>query len=58
MRHAQADLTFIAYPGALHAFTDPDATRAGQEFNMPIAYDSAADKDSWDKLKEFLKRTF
>jgi dienelactone hydrolase len=58
MRKARADLTFIAYPGALHAFTNPDATKIGKEFNIPIAYDATADEDSWQKLTEFLKKTF
>jgi dienelactone hydrolase len=57
MRKAHADLTFVAYHGALHAFTNPDATKIGQEFNIPIAYDAEADKDSWQKLNEFLKKT-
>jgi dienelactone hydrolase len=57
MNQAQADLTFIAYPGAVHAFTNPDATRIGEEFNIPIAYDAEADKDSWLKLKQFLEKT-
>lgn len=58
MTKAHADLTFIAYPGALHAFTDPDATKIGEEFNIPIAYDAKADTDSWQQLKEFLRNTF
>jgi dienelactone hydrolase len=58
MSKAHADLTFIAYPGALHAFTDPDATKTGERFNIPIAYDANADKDSWQRLREFLKETF
>jgi dienelactone hydrolase len=55
MRRAHADLTFIAYPGALHAFTDPDATTIGKTFNIPVAYDAKADEDSWQQLQAFLK---
>jgi len=58
MKKAHADLTFIAYPGALHAFTDPEATKIGREFNIPIAYDAKADEDSWQKLGDFLRKTF
>jgi dienelactone hydrolase len=58
MKRASADLTFIAYPGALHAFTDPDSTTIGNTFNIPVAYDAKADEDSWNKLKEFLKESF
>jgi dienelactone hydrolase len=50
--------TFKAYPGATHAFTNPDATEMGKKFNLPIAYDSAADSASWNDMKEFFGRIF
>jgi len=28
----------------------------GEEFNIPIAYDAKADEDSWQMLREFLKK--
>jgi dienelactone hydrolase len=46
--------TFIEYPGATHAFSNPDATVVGQKFNMPIAYNAAADTASWQAMKTFL----
>lgn len=48
-----ADYTFKAYPNATHAFTNPDATRIGMEFNMPIEYNFDADKDSWNDMQIF-----
>jgi dienelactone hydrolase len=42
------------YDGAMHAFTNPAATQLGKEYNLPLAYDPAADKDSWDSLLSFL----
>jgi len=53
-----ADYTFEVYENATHAFTNPDATRIGKEFNMPIEYNAQADKDSWDDMKNFLIRVF
>jgi dienelactone hydrolase len=53
-----ADNTFRIYPGATHAFTNPDATQNGKKFNMPIEYNEKADKDSWNDMKEFLARIF
>lgn len=50
--------TFKTYPGALHAFTNPDATEAGKKFNLPVAYDAAADSASWNDMKEFFTRIF
>jgi dienelactone hydrolase len=53
-----ADYTFKVYPNATHAFTNPDATKLGQQFNMPIAYNAEADKNSWNDMKEFFARIF
>lgn len=54
MRAAGADFQFISYPGAMHSFTNPEATELGKKFNMPIAYNAKADKESWIEMKEFL----
>ncbi|MDQ3847169.1 MAG: dienelactone hydrolase family protein, partial [Bacteroidota bacterium] len=53
-----ADYTFKVYPGATHAFTNPDATETGKKFNMPIAYNAAADTVSWNDMKAFFSRIF
>jgi dienelactone hydrolase len=58
MKSAGADFKFISYPGALHSFTNPEATELGKRFNMPIAYNANADKKSWDELKKFLNAVF
>lgn len=53
-----ADYTFKIYPNATHAFTNPDATKTGKEFNMPIEYNAAADKASWIDMQKFLAMLF
>jgi dienelactone hydrolase len=53
-----ADYTFKQYPNATHAFTNPNATAMGQKFNLPIAYNAAADSASWNDMKEFFGRIF
>jgi dienelactone hydrolase len=53
-----ADYEFINYPGAKHSFTNPEATALGQQLDMPLAYDEAADKDSWARLESLLKKAF
>jgi dienelactone hydrolase len=58
MKSAGADFRFISYPGALHSFTNPEATELGKKFNLPIAYNADADIKSWGELKEFLKKIF
>ncbi len=54
----KAEYIFKTYKGATHAFSNPDATANGKKFNMPIAYNEAADKSSWDEMKRFLKSLF
>lgn len=55
MTKAGARLEFVGYPGATHAFTNPAATATGKAYDLPIAYDAAADEDSWKRLLDFLK---
>ena len=46
------------YPGAKHAFTNPDADQYGEQFKLPLAYNEAADKDSWNRGLAVLKQAF
>lgn len=58
MKEANADFSYIAYKGASHAFTNPEATKLGKKFNIPIAYNKKADKESWAAMRSFFKRIF
>jgi dienelactone hydrolase len=58
MDNAGANYRVVTYPGAKHAFTNPAADELGKKFNMPLAYNAAADKDSWEQAKEFLREIF
>jgi len=58
MDAAKADYRFINYPGALHAFTNPDATDLGKKFKLPIAYDPAVDKESKAEAAKFFAQVF
>ena len=51
-----AKYTFIVYPGAKHAFTNPQADEWGKKFNIPVAYNAAADTASWKEMKSFFQR--
>jgi len=53
-----AKYIFKTYPGATHAFTNPDATEMGKRFKMPIEYNAAADSASWNDMKVFFGRIF
>ncbi len=58
MDAAGANYRVVIYPGAKHAFTNPDADVLGKKFNLPIAYDAKADKDSWEQATVFLREVF
>jgi len=58
MAEAGADLTFIAYEGAVHSFTNPDADKFGKEFDLPLAYHKVADETSWADMQKFFKKIF
>ncbi len=53
-----ADYTFKSYANATHAFTNPASTETGKKFNMPIEYNEAADKASWNDMKVFFASLF
>jgi dienelactone hydrolase len=58
MDSAGAHYAFIEYPGATHAFTNPDATANGLKFKIPIAYNGAADSASWRDMNNFFLSIF
>lgn len=58
MTDAKADFKFMNLPGAVHSFTNPQATELGKKFNLPLAYNAEADKTSWEDLKKFLEEIF
>lgn len=58
MDSAGANYTFIGYPNAKHAFSNPNATAVGEKYKLDIAYNEAADKASWEELKTFLTTVF
>ena len=57
MDAADANYEFIEYPGVKHSFTNPDADKFGQKFNLPLQYDAAADKASWQAMLEMFEST-
>jgi dienelactone hydrolase len=51
---AGAKYEFVAYPGAVHSFTVPDA---GKHNNPGMQYQEAADKDSWARMTKLFAET-
>jgi dienelactone hydrolase len=58
MTDAKADFRVISYPGAVHSFTNPEATKLGEKFKLPLAYNKNADKKSWEDMKAFFTMIF
>jgi len=58
MHQAQVDFKFISYEGVQHSFTNPQADKFAQKYDLPVGYDAQADKKSWQQLKTFLQQVF
>ncbi len=58
MAAAEADFRFVAYEGALHGFTNPEATANGERYGLPLRYDEAVDARSWEDMKALFSEIF
>jgi len=58
MDAAKADYRVINYPGAVHAYTNPEATAAGKKFNLPLAYNRKVDKEAKAEADKFFAAAF
>jgi len=58
MEEAGVTYKAVTYPGAKHSFTNPDADKYAQKFKLPVAYNAAADKASWNESMAFLADAF
>jgi len=58
MVDAGINFIFVNYPGAIHAFSNPDADSLGKKFNLPLAYNKQADEQSWEDMQKFFKEIF
>jgi dienelactone hydrolase len=58
MAAAKVDYRFVNYPGAVHAFTNPEATEKGKTFNLPLAYHPEADRQAKAEMVKFFGALF
>ena len=58
MDAAGADYEIVVYDDATHGFTNPAADSAAARFELPLAYNPDADRQSWDKMKAFFADAF
>jgi dienelactone hydrolase len=52
-KDAGAEVKVVTYPGAVHAFTNPNADKVGIK---GIGYNKEADEKSWEEMKNFFDR--
>ncbi len=56
---AKVDYEFVSYSGAVHAFTNPNATRIAQATGLTgIGYNEAAATRSWQHMQDFFGEIF
>jgi dienelactone hydrolase len=58
MDAAKVEYRYISYPGAVHAFTNPEATELGKKFNLPLRYDAKVDKEAKAEASKFFAGVF
>jgi dienelactone hydrolase len=58
MDAAKADYRVVEYPGAVHAFTNPEATALGKKFNLPLRYDARVNKEAENEASRFFASVF
>jgi dienelactone hydrolase len=58
MGNAGADCLFVTLPGALHGFSNPQASVNGEKFEIPLRYNELADRCSWDHMRLVLESAF
>jgi dienelactone hydrolase len=58
MRKTGADCLFVTLPGALHGFSNPQASANGEKYGLPLRYNELADHCSWDHMRLVLESAF
>ena len=56
MDAAKADYRFVAYPGALHGFTNPEADANAKKYGIPLGYDAETDRKSWADMRDLFAK--
>lgn len=55
---AGANYSVITYEGAMHGFTSREADINGKKYGIPVAYNEAADRQSWQAMKDLFNDEF
>jgi len=58
MKKTGGHYEFIQLPGALHGFSNPQATENGKKYGLPLAYNALADESSWAHFRLTMEHEF
>ncbi len=58
MKGGSVNYRFMNLEGAKHSFTNPGADAFGEKFSLPLEYNAAADKASWEDFSEALRTMY
>jgi dienelactone hydrolase len=58
MDDAGVKYEYVEYPNTVHAYTNPDATKMGEKFDLPLEYNEESDRKSWNKMKSFFGQVY
>lgn len=58
MQAVQADYQLVQLPGALHGFSNPQATVNGEKYGLPLRHSELADQASWAHMQLVLRAAF
>lgn len=53
-----AEYQMVTLPGALHGFSNPDATANGEKFGLALRYNELADDASWAHMQLVFNKLF
>ncbi len=58
MTAAQVDYRYVSFPDVKHAYSNPQATVLGKQFNLPFAYSVEATAQASAEASKFFRETF
>ncbi len=58
MEKTGARYDLIRLPGALHGFSNPQASANGEKYGLPLAYNALADESSWAHIRLTFEHEF
>ncbi len=58
MTEAKVDYRYVSYPGAMHAYSNPQASEKGKQFKLPFAYSAETSAQADAEATKFFSEVF